>query len=395
MTGIATLSNKNSSARLALGLPVIAALCFAGYWSVRLSCGDWLCRRNTLDSLSRAAFLDCGNAANHAWLAELQESSGQDPEPELRRAAELNPYASDVWIRLATRAEAAADFPAAETLFLKAAQVDRLFTPRWALMNFYFRRGDAPDFWLWTTRALPMSHDDLTPIFDLCWQFTNDAERIRHALPGDQRVMHEYLAFLIARNHLAEAGPIAAALSGRADLPILLRYCDRLLEQDQPTAAIEIWNRLCARRLLPYTPGLTNGGFAIPSLQSGFDWHLTTNPEITILQPAPGGGVQLSLNGKQPENVQLLWQWLQVDPHRRYRLMFDYEAPAVAGVCWMIGSAPLPPLSPTESWQPAEFRFTAADSPALRLALIYQRQPGTMRAEGTLRVRNLRLESAE
>ncbi len=395
MTGIAGLSNKNSRVRLAMGLAATTALVFAAYWSLRLAYADRLYRRNTLESLARAVELDGGNARYPAWRAELQESAGQDPAAELQRAVELNPYASDVWMRLAARAEADGDFRRAERLFLKAAQVDRLFTPRWALMNFYFRRGDAAQFWLWTRRALEMSHDDLTPVFELCWQFSQDAERIDQALPQDERVSREYLAYLMARNRWAAAQSVAAKLTKPADLPLLLSYCDRLLERNQPAVALAVWNGVCARRWLPYAPGLTNGDFAVPSIQSGFDWRIIHDPEISIVQPAPGGGVQATLSGRQPERAELLWQWAPVEPQRSYRLAFQYQTTGMSrtGVFWSVGQDS-PALPPSEPWREGEFRFAAAASNVVRLALIYAREPGAMRAEGTLRLRNLRLELA-
>jgi tetratricopeptide (TPR) repeat protein len=396
MTGIAGFTKKNSRRRAAIGLPVMAALVGAGYWSVRLVYADWLYRRNTPASLGRAVELDGGNARYQAWRAELEEYAGQDPGPALRRAVQLNPYASDVWMRLAAGAEAAGDFRAAESSFLKAAQVDRLFTPRWALMNFYFRRGNAAQFWLWTRRALEMSYGDLTPVFELCWRFSGDAARLRQALPDSGRAARQYLAFLIERKRWAAAAPVAGKLverAQRADVPVLLRYCDGLLEDGQAASAAGIWNRLCARRLLPYRPGLANGDFAVPSIQHGFDWRLSANPEISILQPGPEGGVQVTFSGRQPEHAEVLWQWMSVQPDRAYRLAFQYQSSAW-GVSWTVGQT-RQSLPPNEPWRSAELRFTSGAASAVRLALVYQREPGAMRAEGTLRLRNLRLEFAE
>ena len=80
-----------------LTLLAAAALGFAGYSSVRLAWADSLFRANTPESVKKATAIDPGNASYHAWLAEIEEHDGLDPEPELEIASKLNPSASAIW----------------------------------------------------------------------------------------------------------------------------------------------------------------------------------------------------------------------------------------------------------------------------------------------------------
>src|SRR5579864_5226014 len=228
----------------------ILALLLASYWSCRLALADWLFRANTPASVARAVALDPGNAAYHAWLAEIQEHDGRDPTPELETAARLNPSDSAVRIRLGLRAESQRDFARAEKYLLEAAQIDKLFLPRWTLANYYVRVGDADKFWPWARQALEMGYGDLTPLFELCWRVSPEPD----IMPRQHSVLGQYLSFLLAHDHFEAAGPVAERFLDRAvpaDTAVLLNYCDRLIERQSITAAVTLWNKLCARKLLP------------------------------------------------------------------------------------------------------------------------------------------------
>src|SRR3979411_1027656 len=109
-----------------------AALGFAGYSSVRLAWADVFFRANTLESVKAAVTIDPGNASYHAWLAEIEEHDGLDPEPELEIASKLNPSASAIWIRRGLRAESQGDLAGAEQSLVKAPAVAGVYAARWA-----------------------------------------------------------------------------------------------------------------------------------------------------------------------------------------------------------------------------------------------------------------------
>jgi len=105
----------------------------------------------------------------------------------------------------------------------------------------------------------------------------------------------------------------------------------------------------------------------------------------------------------QPVDCECLWQWVPVEPGRRYGLKFDYRTVEVAspsGLRWRVeeaGSrAELAPRSPelgAETWRPAEAAFqTRPGTRLVRLVLGYRRVLGTTRIQGALWVRGLGLE---
>jgi hypothetical protein len=396
-----TLYFRRGFGGLALVLFGMAAWC-----CVRSGYADWLYRRNAMDDVVRAVRLAPGNATYAAWLAQLEEHDGRDPAPLLDLAVQLNPRDSALWIRRGLNAEWRGDAAGAERDLLQAARVDHTFDPRWALANYYFRRHDADRFWQWIRGALEMSYGDRRPIFRLCWAMSQDARVIRAGLPDDPAILRPYLDFLRMEDHLDAALPVARELMANADTPaapVLLAYCDKLLDVAQGASALEVWNALCRRRLIPYPPldperslSLTNGNFAYVPMMRGFDWRVMNTPAVAATRTESPPVFKFSLSGQQPEQCELIAQFVPLAPSRRYRLSFSYrtlDIPPDGGLRWTIAGAASPALS-AEDWRTESMQFTSAGAAVARLALNYRRMPGTVRAEGSVWLRDLKLEPA-
>src|SRR6185437_11868263 len=163
-----------------------------GWYSIRFALADAAYRENTLATLTTAISLAPSNASYHELLAEHLEAAGQNPDSELRIATELSPRESRYWIRRAFRAELEQKYQESEGYLLKAHAVDRGFDPRWALMNFYFRRGDFPRFWKYTREALDMSYGDRGAIFRMGLAANDDPAAIREMLPAKREVLFSF-----------------------------------------------------------------------------------------------------------------------------------------------------------------------------------------------------------
>ena len=386
------------------------AVCLFGwlsYHSLRMAFADWFFRQNTIASVQRAIRWERDNANYYSWLASLQEFAGQDPNGALLTSVKLNPWDSSTWIRLAEHAEAREDQVSAERYLLRAAAIDRQFSPRWALMNFYFRRGRQERFWFWTTKALGIGYGDLAPVFDLCWKMTADAGLVRRAIPNRRVLLAQYLAYLMATDRLQVAVKVAEDLSGQAtesERSALLTFCERSIATRNAASALAVWNAMCERKLLQYRPlhpdagvSLTNGDFAIPFSSQGFDWKVTRVPEVE-LSSFPGG-VAFTLSGAQPGDCELVIQYLPVLSRRRYNLHFQYRmgAASMHGIGWAVTPAlPETPLqelaSDNDQWHDGTYQFGPVDVPLCRLALKAVRIPGNTRPEGRFSLRNVRLE---
>jgi hypothetical protein len=169
---------------------------------------------------------------------------------------------------------------------------------------------------------------------------------------------------------------------------------------------------MCARGLLRYAPLdpargrlLTNGDFAEPSLDAGFDWRTPPNLGVAAIRSGTPPFLRFSLSGKQPEQCPLLAQLVPAEPATAYTLRFEYQTSQVApdtGLRWRIydeaSGADLAPRSPhlsNEQWKQERVRFaTNAATRWVLLLLTCQRMPGSTRIEGALSLRGMTLGAA-
>jgi tetratricopeptide (TPR) repeat protein len=398
--------NRNTSSGV-FWLFLLGILAFSGFWSTRFAVADSLYRQNTFESLNRAAALVPGNAAYLALLAEHKEGLGFDPEPLLTAASALSPEDSRYWIRLGFRAESENRHDQAEQYLLRAAAVDRKFDPRWALMNFYFRRARAPEFWRWTERALEFSYGDRTPLFRLAWEASQDPAEIRRHIPDNKGILTDYLGYLINYGHFEASVPLARQLAGLMtpgeNTSLLLSWWDQALTRDSPSA-LAVWNSLCDRRVLPFSslqPAegkiVTDGGFSEISLQRGYAWHLSRTEGATAEPDPVAQQLSVRLSGNEPENVVLAEQFVPLAPGSQYRIAWDSLSPrpdSLPGLSWTVtsGAASLgrsPALTPGSAWKSEQFTFASGTNTFARLSLTYQRPLGSTLAEGTFAVRKI------
>jgi hypothetical protein len=305
--------------------------------------------------------------------------------------ASVTNYDSARWIESGLDHEMNGDLQTAESDLLEAARLDRLLQPRWTLAGFYFRRNDPEHFWHWTHEALAVGRRDLWALFDLSWKMPDASRRIwSDAMPESKLVWNEYLFYVTTTNKWPDAAVTALHIANAAessDKANLLNYCDTALAHADKTGANAVWNALRHRGLLPFPEGpiLSNGDFrAVPS-NRGFDWRLTVPG---IANPFHLGEASFTLNGFERDQEIMLEQLLALDPSHTYLAKFEYKTTGLdanSGVHWVAGSNKSQNLSAI-AWTPGEFEFSGA-SPSL--ALIYDRPPISIRAEGTIAVRNV------
>lgn len=345
------------------------------------------------------------------WLrvADAREAAGEPAGDALGRALAASPLNARAWIRAGLAAEMAGDLPRAERCLLRAADASRMYEPAWTLANFYFRRNNPREFRRWMTRAAEMSYGDLRPLFDLAWRIGDDPAAILQALPPEGAAARAYLDYLTAADRLDAAQAAAARLCERAsrdDRDALLRYVNRMLDAGRAPAALEAWNALCRRGALPYPPleagrAVTNGRFAREPLDAGFDWRLPRPHGIASAWSESPAHVRVWFSGKQPERCETLAQIVPVVPGRSYRLSYEYQTRGIrpgTGLAWTVYGAGGTILAraadlSSDDWKAKSASFTVPPAThAVRLALLYQRSPGTVRIEGEAALRSVSLE---
>jgi len=402
----------NPPVRKLLFSAVIPALAFVAYWPLRLAWADHLSRARDPETVARAVILAPGDADVLLKLSDLQQAAGMDATPALLSAAALDPRNASTWTRLGLAAEMLGDFPTAESRLLEAARASRQFAPRWALANYYFRRGDAERFWPWVRESLLIGYGDLNPVFQLCWHTSEDAGLIfTRAIPDRREALSAYVRFLMQEGRLATSEPVALKLATQAtmeDQETLLLWCNRQLDAGAVPATVEVWNALCARRLIPYAPlkrdrtPLTDGDFGAEFGAAGFAWRVTPGTGVAIGRNRSPQYLWVAFDGDQPEWCAPLQQFVPVRPHASYLVRFEYhtsELPAASGLRWSafdarsgIDLAIASPWLSSPDWKGGELRFTAPPGGLVRLALTCRRLPGATRIEGSAALRHVSIE---
>ena len=407
--------------RRASSLILYIALIAAFVWAIadagRIAWSDWLAASNTPESVADAIHLSPGNASWHGLLAEHQEAAGLDPKPELTEASRLSPREGRYWARQAFRAEVEKNDNVAEKYLLRAAEEDRMFAPRWALANFYLRRGDArqgdmEQFWIWLGKCLEMPPPELGAIFQVAWAVAKDGEKVGSLLPRNPAVQRQYVAWLTENQPLPEVAKPAlelAANSTAADLPALLGFCNRAAPLDSKSA-LQVWNELCRRKLLPFETlnpesgqVVTDGSFSKPPMKEGFGWTLLRETGASVSLGETGTGVAIRFGGKQAERTGLLLQRVPLVGRRHYRFTYEYRVAGNAGptgIHWELLALPQDgdalhgeaTLQATD-WTTASQEFESPGTAAPRLMLFYQRKLGMLPWEGVVYVRKVSIEA--
>jgi len=290
---------------------------------------------------------------------------------DLQRAAALDPANAARFERLGQRAEVEGDLALAESSLLRAAELSRLYQPRYLLAQYYFRRNDAPGWERWSSEAFTMAPGGVIPLVELAWQRKPNAEAMaEQALTERPFIARQFLFFLVRNGETRSAAKLARHLAetgGTDDRPVILGFCERALADANLTDAMDIWNILCRRKLLPYEPVslVTNGDFRLPTVSNGFDWHI----ERTARQ---GRSVlHVDLTDAQASSV-IAWQYAPLQRGARYRLR--YEA---SGIADGIGvSVFYPEGGQWKEWLPGRAPEFESPSNLIRLVLMCRRPAG-------------------
>jgi tetratricopeptide (TPR) repeat protein len=396
---------------LALQTSCLAALVLGVVWNVRFAVADLAARLNQPNSTRLAMRWMPLNGAYPAQLAgEIYALDPPSAKSLLQRAVQLNRYDASSWIQLGLLSEAGDDLPLAEKALLQAGSVDATFLPSWSLANFYFRRENPARFWYWAQKAAQMDPGDATPLFRLAWFVSPNAEEIASRLQIRRPPLAgQFLDFLMVQDD-AKAVAVAASqlLTTNGEAQTLLGVCDWLIAKKRPDLALPLWNGLVAHGQISYAPlapadAVTNGRFGKSPISQGFDWHLKTVEGVSSFLNVSPNALGFEFSGDEPDAFLLMDQTAPVEERKDYALVVDYATTSIApgsGLEWSVTDdrsgavlARTGSLS-AEQGGKAYACFTAPDGAFVHLSLLYQRQPGTVRVEGKLALKEVRLADA-
>ena len=269
---------------------------------------------------------------NSDYVARLAAWEPSQRIALLHRAVALNPFDYQSWIQLGLMSELQQqNISQAERDYLKAAEVNHMFLPKWTLMNFYFRRQNQGEFFRWAKEALAITPYSSDPVFAQMWLITQHPAVIAAAIPDRARILVQYAWFLSNNHQFPAIPPIVNRLVetagnsdphawGRDDLVATIE--DRLLAAADVQGALQVWTSMQRGGWLhekipsPAHP-VTNGDFAVPLYLHGFDWQIDSAPGAAADDFPDEKALRITLSGDQPESCVLLRQYVPLDPGRR------------------------------------------------------------------------------
>jgi hypothetical protein len=384
-----------------LRVMLTGACCFGIWYSWRAARADFLFQEDDPRSVREAIVLAPDNWKYYMRLAQFDRPHAREL---LDTALRLDPYNAQAAIELALQYETEGDYPQAEKLPLKAFAVDRTYTPRWSLANYYFRRDNMPAFWEWARRAAEMPAYDIGPLFELCWRASPDAEKISQALLNNNPdLIRQYLGFLLSKDQLSTAASVAAHLlragAPETDRQQLLITVNRLTEAGDGTAASSLWRLMTDQHWVVADTGVPNNGdFLREPVPVSFDWLL---PEYAGLHSWPGSsGLETEFTGNEPEDCVIAEQTVFLTPGD-YTMTYSYhttDIPPGTGIRWQVVAPTNQVLAATDdlsSDAPARstLQFTVPPGASLlRLRLGYRRELGTPRISGMLLILSIQIQ---
>jgi hypothetical protein len=389
-------------------LLILGAAACACY-SFVLARASWLFREDTVNSVPAAVSLVPYNSEYLARLAAWRQAQKPDL---LHRAVQLNPFDFQSIIQLGFLSEFQQfDNSTAERYYLRAADVNKMFLPRWTLTNFYFRHQRPQDFFHWARQTLAITPYSPEPVFTQMWLMSRDEDRIAQAIPDRARVLLPYALFLSNNHQSPGMPPIVQRLMnavgkanpqawGRDDL--LATIEDRLVADGDRDSALKVWASMVNARWIdkeiPSSANpITNGHFKTFFYPHGFDWLPASVEGLQVEQLPLEAAVRLRLSGDEPEQFVVLQQYLPVEAGRTYSLQWrvDLRVPdTLTGLTWhlrRVGPSPDPGqisgdlASGNSTWQ-----FRAPPGGGMDLLILqYSRPLGHLRAKGEIILKNV------
>jgi tetratricopeptide (TPR) repeat protein len=397
-------------------LAVGAGLLAASGLSARAALADYLASQS-IEGLRKALVLAPANSQYWEVLALQLPVASREYRQALENAVGNDSHNSRLWMKLGAAAAATGEYARAESSYLEAAKFNRGYDPHWLLANLYFRQGEARKFWEQMREALGYENRDLGAGFELCWAMTQDAGEILRIVPHKPRILTRYLGFLLATNRMDEAAAVAELLvttppgADKGEAPVLVSYCDRLLEAKRHQEAYRIWEALAKKSLVPGSNGrsnlLVNGELQEAFTGRGFDWRWEAPGNIGRIQIPGLKQAEFHFDGNQPEKCELLRQFLALQPGAAYRLKFDYQTLDIkgrSGLRWRLMDTDAGEVQMSEemasfqsfAWRNSMMLFRVpAQSRGQELTLGYEHQRGTVPIIGSLSVRVLVLERVD
>jgi tetratricopeptide (TPR) repeat protein len=335
MLPVALTPKQGLSQRLLLYAVCVAGVTTYTWFVAKAYRAQRFADRSNQSSIEKAVALEPQNATYHDLLCRSMIFVSQQPKQavnECRKASELNPYNSPIWLDLAQAYFSIGNKQLNDAAIHKALLVDPT-TPdtAWSAANFFLIQGNTPEAMKQFAIVLREEPSLAPPALNICWQSLHDINRVQSILPPNPEVYLAFIKLLLSTGELDSARQIWSALmqlKAPFDYHKGLFYIDSLLETHASDSAIEAWQELSSRSkaLQAYLrPGnlVMDGSFSQEILNSGFDWRYTPRPQVAVTldrAEAHTGNRSLRLIYSESGDDAGIFQYIAVQPRTRYRL---------------------------------------------------------------------------
>lgn len=284
-------------------------------------------------SLQRAIGLEPRNASGYNAYCRYLRDHNMDfaaALPYCRKAVELNGNDSANWLDFAEVLYVTGDSAEEKIALDKAVAADPT-TPEvaWNAGNLYMLQGDIPKA-LDLFRIVLKSDPELVPLaLKTSWRTLGRVQPITDMMPAEPTAYINFIGLLAGENQREAAAQVwekLIKLKRPIDYKNALFYVDDLLAWKDVAAAKQAWKQLGGRSegFLAYQPVETNvvvnGSFENELLNSGFDWHFSSEPtRVTVDDDTAKSGQHSALvTYATPVLDSGLYQLVPVRPNSNY-----------------------------------------------------------------------------
>lgn len=394
---------------------IAGAMCYA-WFAITAYRAQRLAQRADQSSLERAIILAPQDAEFHQQLCRTMIFVSQQPADaaaQCKKASELNPYSSAIWLDLAQAYYSIGNKELTDAAIHRAQAVDPT-TPdtAWNVANFLLIQGNIDEALSKFATVIRENPWVAPAALNICWQTLHDVNRIQNILLPNSDAYLAFIKLLLSTGEPAAAHQIWLALMHSnitLDFHQGLFYIENLIQARSVPEASEAWKQLKSKSkaLQAYSqPGnlVMDGTFTQEILNSGFSWRYYSKPQIAVALEKSEfhtGNRSLRLEYSGSGSDAGIFQYIAVHPDKRYRLsawvksnqletangpsitIFDgYNNATFASTEETVGTTP---------WHRIETEMqTGPDTTLLVLAVL--RRPGETRIQGTFWVDDVKLE---
>jgi hypothetical protein len=316
---------------------------------------------------------------------------------QLMQDIRANPWDTQASLHLSEELEAEGNDTNAEQQLIWAAAHDHGIVPKWALANFYLRRGDKERFFEWANRYRQDSADPSKGLLRLMLEAEPDLSKLLTRIrPLKCPELAEFVALLDERS--LPSGSIVADMGQCKDTNSQERWAQHigfLLDRNHPILAKEQWEGL------GLSENLFNADFRYKISEKGFDWRINRSPGISVVQHDNQAGAEIQVASDAADGSVVLFQPVELVPRAAYNISVQSEMEdnslvplrlefVLLSQGKVLGSNIGDPLQPAE--RPIEWLVKAPESDqTLALALVYHRRRQELIGDQIIQVKSVDL----